>query len=80
MTSGRSAPDNGWAISYGSNANVAMYVNGVQVAVGIWQAGSWSGNWNMQIIVSKNDVVTGAAWFFLPFRSINRDVLQIIKY
>ena len=71
MTSGSSAPKNGWAVAYGANANVAYSVNNVQVAQGNWYAGKWSGNWNLQIMVSAGDVVTGGSWNFIPCKGVN---------
>lgn len=69
--SGSSAPSKGWAISYGLNANVYMKVNDVQVAQGNWSHNSWSGNWNMQIMVDAGDIVTGANWFFIAMKGVN---------
>ena len=71
MTSGSSAPKNGWAIAYGVNANVVYSVNGVNVAMGSWYSGQWSGNWNLQIMVSAGDVVTGGSWNFIPCKGVN---------
>lgn len=71
MTSGSAAPKNGWAVAHGLNANVTYSVNGVSVAQGNWQAGGWSGNWNLQIMVSAGDVVTGGNWKFIPCKGVN---------
>lgn len=71
MTSGSAAPKNGWAVAHGVNANVTYSVNGVSVAQGNWQAGRWSGNWNLQIMVSAGDVVTGGNWKFIPCKGVN---------
>lgn len=68
--SGAAAPSIGWAVSYGFNATISMQVNGVQVAQGNWNAGVWSGNWNMQIMVDEGDVVTGASWWFFPCKGV----------
>lgn len=69
-TSGSSAPSKGWAVAFGHNANVQMYVNGVQVAEGNWVYNSWSGNWNMQIMVDEGDVVSGENWTFFPCKGV----------
>lgn len=71
MTSNSAAPKNGWAVAYGVNATVTYSVNGVSVAQGNWQAGDWSGNWNLQIMVSAGDVVTGGNWKFIPCKGVN---------
>lgn len=71
MSSGSSAPKNGWAIAHGLNATVTYSVNGVSVAQGSWASGSWSGNWNLQIMVSAGDVVTGGSWKFIPCKGVN---------
>lgn len=71
MTSGSSAPKNGWAVAYGVNANVRYSVNNVQVAQGNFYSGKWSGNWNLQIMVSAGDVVTGGSWNFIPCKGVN---------
>ena len=71
MTSGSSAPKNGWAIAYGNNANVLYSVNGVGVAQGNSSVPHWSGNWNLQIMVSAGDVVTGGSWNFIPCKGVN---------
>ena len=71
MTSGSSAPKNGWAVAHAVNVNVVYSVNGVSVAQGNWQAGGWSGNLNLQIMVSAGDVVTGGGWKFIPCKGAN---------
>lgn len=71
MTSGSSAPKNGWAIAHGANATVVYSVNGVSVAQGNWAPNMWSGNWNLQIMVSAGDVVTGGSWEFIPCKGVN---------
>lgn len=71
MTSGSSAPKNGWAVAYGANANVTYSVNGVSVAQGNSYVPHWSGNWNLQIMVSAGDVVTGGSWNFIPCKGAN---------
>lgn len=71
MTSGSAAPKNGWAIAHGANANVEYSVNNVSVAQGNWYSGAWSGNWNLQIMVSAGDVVTGGSWKFIPCKGVN---------
>lgn len=71
MTSGSTAPKNGWAIAHGVNANVVYSVNNVSVAQGNWYTNSWSGNWNLQIMVSAGDVVTGGSWKFIPCKGVN---------
>ncbi len=71
MTSGSSAPKNGWAIALGADANVVYSVNGVSVAQGSWYPNQWTGNWNLQIMVSAGDVVTGGSWKFIPCKGVN---------
>ena len=71
MTSGSAAPKNGWAVAYGVNANVLYSVNDVPVAQGNFYNGKWSGNWNLQIMVSAGDVVTGGSWNFIPCKGAN---------
>lgn len=71
MTSNSSAPKNGWAVAHGANANVIYSVNGVSVAQGNWRSDRWSGNWNLQIMVSAGDVVTGGSWKFIPCKGVN---------
>lgn len=63
------APKDGWFIAHAQNVSTIVSVNGVSVAQGNWQSGQWSGNLNCQIIVKKNDVVTGASGTmrFIPF-------------
>ena len=53
------APDDGWIVSCSNNYSGYIAINGVRVAMGSWQAGSWSGNLNCQIFVSKGDYITG---------------------
>lgn len=77
--SGASAPNKGWAFAYGVNGNVEMKVNDVQVAQCNYYAGKWSGNWNMQVMVDKGDVVTGATWYFHPFKNTT-EAIRCIKY
>ena len=71
MPSGSSAPKNGWAVAHGNNETVVYSVNGVSVAQGNWYPGAWSGNWNLQIMVSAGDVVTGGGWKFIPCKGVN---------
>ena len=71
MPSGSSAPKNGWAVAHGNNETVVYSVNGVSVAQGTWYPGAWSGNWNLQIMVSAGDVVTGGGWKFIPCKGVN---------
>ena len=71
MTSGSAAPKNGWAVAYGMNANVTYSVNGVSVAQGSSYVPHWTGNWNLQIMVSAGDVVTGGSWNFIPCKGVN---------
>lgn len=71
MTSGSSAPKNGWAVAHGANSNVTYSVNGVSVAQGNSYTPHWSGNWNLQIMVSAGDVVTGGSWNFIPCKGVN---------
>ena len=71
MTSGSSAPKNGWAVAYGANSNVTYSVNGVSVAQGNSYVPHWTGNWNLQIMVSASDVVTGGSWNFIPCKGVN---------
>lgn len=65
-SSGSSAPTNGWAVAHGKNATVTYSINGVSVAQGDWASGVWSGNWNLQIMVSAGDIVAGGSWKFIP--------------
>lgn len=67
--SGDAAQNKGWAVAYGVNADVIMKINDVQVAQGNYWHDEWSGNWNMQILVDKGDVVTGTTWYFHPFKN-----------
>ena len=71
MTSGSSAPKNGWAVAYGANANVTYSVNDVSVAQGNSHVPNWTGNWNLQIMVSAGDVVAGGSWNFIPCKGVN---------
>lgn len=71
MTSGSTAPKNGWAVAHGMNASVVYSVNDVSVAQGDWYPPKWSGNWNLQIMVSAGDVVTGGSWKFIPCKGVN---------
>lgn len=71
MSSGAAAPTDGWAIAHGVNGAVKYAVNGVSVAQGDWKSGVWSGNWNLQIMVSTGDIVTGGGWKFIPCKGAN---------
>jgi hypothetical protein len=70
-SSGSSAPKDGWAIAHGNNATVTYSVNGVSVAQGNWWENNWSGNWNLQIMVSAGDVVSGGSWKFIPCKGVD---------
>lgn len=72
MSSGAAAPTDGWAIAHGGNETLTYAVNGVSVAQGNWWPGQWSGNWNLQIMVSTGDIVTGGSWKFIPCKGVNQ--------
>lgn len=67
------APSNGWFVASNQATSTIVKINNVQVAMGSWAAGSWSGNLNCQIMVAKGDVITGATGTmnFMPCKGAN---------
>lgn len=67
------APSNGWFVASNYVTNTTIKINNVQVAMGSWADGAWSGNLNCQIMVTMGDVITGATgtMYFIPCKGAN---------
>lgn len=68
-SSGATAPAAGWAIAVGvPSENVTIRINGVIVATATYLASEWNNAYQLQAIVNKGDIITGASWTFYPFK------------
>ena len=68
-SSGATAPAAGWAIAVGiPTGDVTIRINGVIVAAATYLALEWNNAYQLQAIVNKGDIVTGASWTFYPFK------------
>ena len=67
------APSNGWFVASNYATNTTIKINNVQVAMGSWADGAWSGNLNCQIMVTMGDVITGATgtMYFIPCKGMS---------